>query len=56
VWWSPEQIAPKRGSVWYVLGAGNAKKEILVQSIPRQLTLLESGLLGPIGVYSVTAK
>jgi hypothetical protein len=35
--------------------AGNAKKEILVQSFPRQLTLLESGLLGPVGLYSVTA-
>ena len=29
VGWNPKQIAPKRGSVWYILAVRNAKKEIL---------------------------
>ena len=31
VGWNPEQTAPKRGSVWYILAVRNAKKEILVK-------------------------
>jgi hypothetical protein len=53
---SPNQITPKRASAWYILSVGNAKNEIPILGIPRQLTLSESGLLGPIGLDSLTAK
>jgi len=27
--WKPKQIAPKRGSAWYILAVRNARKEVL---------------------------